>query len=81
MTTTTTRTFETFYVNDGSQKEMDGLYTRLLGMTDGMTTTINEWAVTRWNDESFEIGTWGKAEKCVCLETAVEALASSTNKL
>ena len=80
MTTTTKRTFEVFYVNDGSEKEMAGIENRLLGMADGMTTTINEWVVTKWDDENYEIGTWGKPENTVCLETAVEALASSTNK-
>lgn len=74
------KTFDIFYENDGSDKEICALMDELEEITEGHTKNIGGWAVTRWHDEGWEIGTWGKPEKMLGKEHAAEAMASSTNK-
>jgi len=75
------RTFSFFYSNDGTSRKMRAIEDKLIAMKRKHTTTVEGWAVTKWSDEKYEIGTLGKPENMVCLETAVESLASSTNRI
>ena len=71
--------FEIFYNNDGNNNTICALMNALEEMKIGFTKVIAGWAVTRWNDEEFEAGTWGKPNNMICKESMAEALASSTN--
>ena len=43
------------------ENEMNATYRTLEAMTVGCTKVINGHAVTRWSQNAFEIGTWGRA--------------------
>ena len=49
-------------------------YMALEKMTTGRTAVINGIVVTKWNENAFEVGTWGKAQ--VTIHNAVDAIAA-----
>ena len=71
-------TFNPFYMNDGTEKQICNIQNALLNIPTGTTRVVFGWAVTRWSKDSFEVGTMGKSS--VSSETAAEGIASSTNK-
>lgn len=49
---------------------------QLLDISIGGTRVVFGCAVTRWNDEEFEVATWGQPEHCQGSERAAETVLS-----